>query len=500
MSMKITHAEIKMISQREVPYYILGNLMIQNKNISHIIPQTGIRLETSPIEVSATPKYQALLDDLKNKDKDKDKDVADIYLQIDLIPEIDRYQVKINDPDFYFVKFLRDVSRLHWRKELEAGEPLTPDEQKEQDLTLANHLFVIGYLCSEFKDKGRPWVVLTMDNKISEVGTASGRSGKSLIADGLKYVRPMFKIGGRNLDQAESFKFIYDGLTEFHNLIEIDDFAEYGLFQRLYTEITGAREINPKNYARLTLEYAESGKMVISTNYELQSASSSTRARILYQTVSDYYHEISDENDYRETRKPDLKFGRKLYDDFSSEEWNKFFNLIAYCIQLQMRFYKINPPTANIHKRELRREMQKNIGKTDEFLRFANSYFVPKPDDFVGDVSPTDGEAYLDCYINKKAAFDNLYQILSVKQRGDYRIQKFKDHIELWCKYYGYKFNPESLINDKRSNRIIRRGDDGKSEEFFYISTGRSVAPATDNKIEPVPDFAGKNNNTEMPF
>jgi hypothetical protein len=499
-SVKITPDEIKAETHGKVPNHILGDLIVNNKHISHIIPH-NMRLDPPPVEVNATPEYRQLLDELAAAKTAEEK--MAVNGRIDELREIDRYEIKINDSSFYFVQFLIDVSHIHWRKELEKNEALTPDEKKEQDLALANHLFVLGYLSSEYKDKGKPWVVLTMDNKISEVGQASGRSGKSLIADGLQYVRPLFKKGGRDLDNQDNFKFIYDGYTEFHNIIEIDDFAEFGLFERFYTEITGSREINPKNYSGFTLDYAESGKMIISTNYELQNSGSSTYARILYETVSDYYHEKTPDNDYRETRKPDIKFGRNLYDDFTPEEWNKFYSLIAYCIQLQMRFYKITPPYGNIRKRGLRREMQKGVGRTDDFFKWANTYFVLKPESYTDMYSPVD-EGYLDSLVNKKAAFEEFQKALTLKQKNDYRINSFKKQIESWCEYYGYKLNPESLITDRANDRILKRGKDGKSEEFIYISTaGNVIQPPSDTGGDDSPDsiddsFAAK--NTEMPF
>jgi hypothetical protein len=42
-----------------------------------------------------------------------------------------------------------------------------------------------------------------------------------------------------------------------------------------------------------------------------------------------------------------------------------------------MRFYKINPPMANIVRRELRREMQAGVGKTDDFSSGQMSISVP---------------------------------------------------------------------------------------------------------------------------
>jgi hypothetical protein len=470
MSMKITPSEIKMIRHDEVPNYILGALSMGNKTISHILPHTNIRvLPQPPIEVTPTPEYAALLAQLDAAQSLEQREA--INTELAEFPDLERFEVTIHDKDFYFVRFLRDLSRLYWRKEIERGETLTPDEQKEEQLALANMLFVYGYLCSEYKDPAKAWVVFTMDYKISEVGTSSGRSGKSVKTWATRFVRPTFCIGGRELNNADSFKFIYDGYTEFHNNIEVDDFAEFGLFDYFYTEVTGFRKINPKNYSAFDLEYRHSGKMSISTNFELKNTDPSTIARILYEVASDYYHEKTEKNDYLETRKPDVKFGRQLYDDFTPDEWLKFYNLLAHCIQLPMRFYKINPPMANIVRRELRREMQAGIGKTDDFFKWANVYFRPAPAS-AGEVAPAE-EGWLNSYIVKEYAYKNFVENnLSSKQRNDFRVTKFKEHVEAWCRYYGYKFNPKDKFTDHDNNRILRYiQSETKSMECFYIDT-----------------------------
>jgi hypothetical protein len=480
MSMKITPEDIRMVRQEaDVPNYILGALQMGNKTISHILPHATIRvLDKPPIEVAPTPGYRALLEKQAAAKTTEAREA--INDEIADFPELDRYTVTIHDNDFYFVRFLRDMARLHWRKELERGETLTEQERKEETLALANLLFVYGYLCSEYKDPAKAWVVFTMDYKISEVGTSSGRSGKSVKTWATRYVRPTFCIGGRDLNNADAFKFIYDGYTEFHNNIEVDDFAEFGLFDYFYTEVTGFRKINPKNYSAFDLEYKHSGKMSISTNFELKNNDPSTIARILYEVASDYYHEKTDKNDYLETRKPDTKFGRQLYDDFTPEEWLKFYNLIAHCIQLTMRFYKINPPMANIVRRELRREMQAGVGKTDDFFKWANIYFCPRPQ-YAEEMAPAD-EGWLDSFIVKEAAYNNLLKNLSDKQKKDYRVSKFKEHVESWCRYYGYELNPKDKQTDKINERILKHKD-MTTVECFYISTAHVQRLHTD--VEP---------------
>ncbi|MDR1182679.1 MAG: hypothetical protein LBL13_11935 [Bacteroidales bacterium] len=125
----------------------------------------------------------------------------------------------------------------------------------------------------------------------------------------------------------------------------------------------------------------------------------------------------------------------------------------------------------NRRKRELRREMRRGIGITDDFFKWANTYFVPKPENYIDWFSPAD-KGYFDTYIDKRAALDKFLEVLSFKQRRDFRRPIFGQYVRMWCKYYGYKFNPEHLINDKDNRRIMRRRDT-ESEEFFFISTAK---------------------------
>lgn len=466
-SIRIRKDKIERVPNSELPNYILGSLIVNKQKISHLIDKDIRVIDEPAITVNATAAYQALLDKLseaKNEDE-----TGEINVLINQMREIDRYEVKINDKDFIFVKFLRDLSRIHWRKELEDHRELTDDERKEENLVLANLMFVLGYHCAQYKDPGKPWISFLMDSRISDIGQAAGRSGKSLLTMAVRFCRAWFYIGGRNLNQEKSFEFLYDGLTEFHDFIEVDDLHEYAIFSNFYTEITGNRKINPKNYSAITLNYQDSGKMWFSSNFELQNVDPSTVARIVNSMVSDYYHEKTRYNDYQETRSPLLKFGRLLYDEFTEDEWVKFYNLIAYCVQLQMRFYKIQPPQGNIEKRQLRRSMAQGLGRDEEFFRWANDYFINKPLGFSGDYSP-DENGYFNTYIFKNKPFDTFKETLTLKQKNEYKVAKFKKHLEAWCEYWGYTFNPESLCTDIPNRRIMKTID-GSTRELIYIST-----------------------------
>lgn len=499
-SLRITKNAIERIRHEDVPNYILGSITVKNQVISHVIPHNISLQQGAPaIEVEATPGYQELLDRLAAAATAEERER--VMCEISLFPEIDRYEVKINDKEFIFASFLRDITRMHWRRELEDKEPLTDTQHKEEMLALANMLFCIGYLCAQYKNHGKPWLVFIQDTKISEVGKSEGRSGKSLILKGISHARVSFYIEGRKLDDKSQFQFLYDGLTEFHDIVDIDDFAEFGDFNTIYSQITSGRVVNSKHTSPFTLPYEDSGKMSISSNFELPNTSSSTMARLLSCGVSDFYHEQTKNNNYKESRSPLSKFGRQLYTDFTEDEWVQFFNLIAYCIQLQQRFDKIQPPMENLERRQLRREMGTGLGRGEDFLRWADDHIMPWGGEGSKPVrTPDDSDTfYLDTLFDRKVALAHFLEEsgISDAHKRSYSAQKFKTHLDAWSRYHGFVLNPPSLCNqtnkrEKQAGRIISRSG-SSTVEYFYISTQSTDAAA-------VPEVVMTEMHPDLPF
>lgn len=478
-SLRITPDTIERVKHEEVPNLILGEIKLNDNTIISHLTGKKVRLEKQPaIDIQPTEKYKALLDKLAAAKTTEERE--NINVSLANFPDIDRYQVTFNDEEFIWVRFLRDLTHIHWRKELEEKQELSDEEKKEQDLLLCNLMFMLGYLSSQYKNPGKPWLIFLQDMKISEIGQSSGRSGKSLITMAAHKVRPGFYIGGRRKEITEKTEFIYDGYTRFHNFIEVDDLYEFADFNFFYTQVTGKREVNSKHISKQILDYDESGKMIISSNFELQNTDNSTIARILNAAVSDYYHEKTKYNDYRETRSPYSKFGRMLFDEFTEEEWNKFYNFMAYCIQLQMRFFKIQPPMADLEKRQLRRQMVKGVSRDEEFFKWANHYFQvcdgPRPD-----FSPED-KGYFNVLIKREAAFENFKATLTDVQARKFKSTLFRSSLKAWCEYYGYELNPVAICtgSNAEEDRRILKTIEGKTTECFFIST----APVSDNDAE----------------
>lgn len=471
-SLRITEDAIEMVKHDELPNYILGKLDINDVTISHFIDRKVYHIKNPLLEIKATTAYQEMLDKKAAAKTDNERETLNVLMA--QLSDLDKYELIIHDNEFIFIRFLKDLAHLYWRKELEKKQELTEEEKKEQNLLFINLLFVLGWQLAQYKDPGRPWLAFLQDMKISQVGKSSGRSGKSLYSSAIPHVRPSFYIGGRRKDITDKTDFIYDGYTRFHNNIEVDDLYEYADFNFFYTQVTGKREVNSKFISKQILNYPESGKMLISSNFELANTDSSTLARILNVGVSDYYHERTKYNDYLETRTPLNKFGKRIYDDFTEEEWNKFYNLMAYCIQLQMRFDKIQPPMTNLEKRQLRRSMTHGVSREEEFWIWANQWFVLPPDNFEEEVSPSDaGCGYFNRFIIKEVAYQAFLETLPKNMAAKYKSTQFKKSLMAFCDYYGYEFNPDRFCgneSNQEARRIVKKID-GTTKEVIFLSS-----------------------------
>jgi hypothetical protein len=91
-----------------------------------------------------------------------------------------------------------------------------------------------------------------------------------------------------------------------------------------------------------------------------------------------------------------------------------------------------------------------------DFFDWANTFFIPVPAGFAGEYSPA-GKGYLNTLIHKKHAFKKLQEKLTDRQRKNYNSANFKQHLTLWCKHYGYRLNPETLINDKKTTASSKK-------------------------------------------
>ncbi|MDR0714796.1 MAG: hypothetical protein LBF89_11160 [Bacteroidales bacterium] len=394
----------------------------------------------------------------------------------------DDYDVEVLSTDSKFFCFLINASRVFWRDELESrleerfaddeqrqayrlrnrfaidGELLAAEEIDQQKQHLINKIFVIGYLLHRYKKMSRAWCVYAMDWRISDNPSESnGRSGKSFCFKSLRKFMKSVTLHGRDSKLTEN-PHIYDRVTEHTDYVLVDDASQYLDFNFFFDTITGDWIVNPKNNKSYEIPFDMAPKMCITTNFAPTSSDPSVQARMLYTVFSDYYHEKTDENDYRATHSIRDDFDMDLQDALYSEtDWNADINFLADCIRFYLsttgKSVKINPPMYSIQQRMLLASM----GQT--FHDWAVVYF------------DADGE-HVNVMLPKD---DTKNEYLRASGAKNWTTNRFSKSLKSFCNKYGYRLNPKEYRNT--SGRIIRKHD-GKSVEMIYIQTTDEIDAA----------------------
>jgi hypothetical protein len=395
--------------------------------------------------------------------------------------------IEIINKESWFLNYLINTSRVHWRKDLEdsfegkvpkeaqeyfenhkfdlAGPNLEPSEVLEQKLHLINKIYSIGYLLHNYKNYAKPWAVFAMDNKVSDLGESHGGSGKSICyGPGIHPIRKRrVYLKGRDPKLTQN-DFIYHEVSEDTDYILVDDATQHLNFDFFFSEITGSLKVNPKNGSPFEIGFDKSPKFVFTSNFALRNVDPSTARRLLITVFSDYYHGLNEE-EYKQVRKVSDDFeGKNLFTDFDTKQWNYYYNFCAQALQFYLFWDdKINPPMDNVTKRTLQAEMG------EAFMGWADGFF--------GSIGDDNQLKYLNHEFSKEDAFDDFVKSTKVSK---WTTNKFKKCVKAYCKLNGWVMNPKEMENSP--GRIVKTLN-GKSQEVIYIDTTISTSNAKIEKI-----------------
>jgi hypothetical protein len=341
------------------------------------------------------------------------------------------------------------------------GSLLTEEEQAEQMLCFVNRCFLIGYILHRYKDPTKPWAGFVMDYRISDESASNGRAGKGLLAMGLKMLLDHYRIDARDPKLFDN-TFIFGGVNKGNELIHMEDWDEFLDFERLFNMLTGALMSNAKGMQPVNIDNQDFGKFLIDTNFSDRYTSGSAKGRKLHTVFADYYHE--DLEFYKEVRTPASELGRRMFDDWDNEEWNRFYNFMAQCLSFYLSVaemgIKIDPPFSNILKRNSLAVMGEN------FRTWADTYFADS----------------MDMAVERKPAFEDFVKATNNPKATP---QSFLKKILAWCDFMGYKLNPQDVpgwqkAGDNKKYGYIKKSVASKNEvgkyttvEYLYIRTSK---------------------------
>lgn len=448
-----TELEFRAYTAMSQQFYFSNGMVSVRPDGLHWNPRNGQPLDTYVWEDNVIKHDWRTLPDLFKLYVERDDD-GDERLHLDII-----------DPkSSHFFGYLINASRLYWRKEMEYpfkteeervayrdahrfdiyGAGLTPGEHAEQMLTLLSKMFGLGYILHEYKSPSRAWALMSLDNKVGEIDECNGRSGKSFFYVFLEQFRRLVTLSGRAGDLTKNPHW-NDKVTEYTQVLMIDDMDERMPASFFYDSITGAMNVNPKNMQSYTIPFNKSPKLAFSTNYVPSDFDPSSDARLIYMVYSDYYHQRTSDNDYLETRTIRDDFGKELYtEDYTPEEWNADINFALQCVRMYLwlkqeyPWLKVQPPMENIRRRKLKREMGEN------FEEWAYQYFA-------------EGSEHLDVQLVRTTVFEDFKRYSNVSA---VKMKSFSRKLHAFAEVCPYiaEMDPEEYLN--RQGRNISYEDD----------------------------------------
>jgi hypothetical protein len=235
----------------------------------------------------------------------------------------------------------------------------------------------------------------------------------------------------------EDDKHIYELVDEHTRVITFDDVRVNFNFEWLFSQITRGITVNPKGTKRMRLQPP---KFIINTNHAITGDSNSYRRRQYMLGFSDFYNAH---------RTPYDDFGYQLFHDWPYEEWNRYYNFLASCMQHFLRVrLDFEIPSEALERRRLRQQ----IGES--FIEWASLVFDAQ-------IAPNNRPYGI--YLNEKVERTWLYGKYLDAYPEDKRYTTariFKEKLAKFCQYAGLHFNPTTGGERLRSN----------GKEYFIVA------------------------------
>ncbi|MEA5257205.1 hypothetical protein VB264_05360 [Arcicella aquatica] len=391
------------------------------------------------------PKYL----DERAKEQAVDIEISDPYFRIEK-NELGEYLIDVLKDDNPFFNFLINTSRVHWRTELEdrldkssedkeqyrlvhkydiKGPLLKEDEQKEQQLHLVAKMSAMGYLLHRYKDEANTYCIWSMDYIMRDSDKSQGGTGKSVFGKSFFNMMQYEVLDGRDKELTKN-RHIFENVTEHTDYLLVDDGQKYLDFSFFFAVITTFMKVNPKGTKSFNLMFKDMPKIHISSNFPPVESDDSTLRRLWFLAFSDYYH-YNASGEYREVRRPIDEFGKNLFQDFTKEEWIAFLNFAAQCIQVYLKFGKVEPPMKELMINTYKSKLGPN------FIPWANLYF-------------SEDNETLNAYVPRYKMFESYKMEVNV----DITTNGFKDKVALYCRMKGWILNPKEAKHIQEDGRI----------------------------------------------
>lgn len=195
----------------------------------------------------------------------------------------------------------------------------------------------LGYLQHRYINPSLCKAVILLDENISDDGKTNGGTGKSLLYVSLSNCKEAVIIEGKNLKSFSRFKNQRIKITT--DIVNYDDLSKEFSLEELYSMLTTGVIVERKGKDELQLRPQDSPKIMMSSNYRVSGPGGSSDKRRRYEfEVTNYFND---------EKTPVMEYGNLFFEEWNSDEWQKFDSFMLLCIQQFLKLGLIEPETLN---------------------------------------------------------------------------------------------------------------------------------------------------------
>ena len=131
--------------------------------------------------------------------------------------------------------------------------------------------------------------------------------------------------------------------------------------------ITGDFTVEGKGTNKVGIPQKKKPKFSVTTNYVIKGTGHSYQRRQHITEFGNFFNAAGkDGKDVSEI------LGKRLFDDFSNEEWNDFYNYMFYCVQKYLKKGLVAQDTSDYQKKQLLSEVGGNFAEDEKFTIVTN--------------------------------------------------------------------------------------------------------------------------------
>lgn len=278
---------------------------------------------------------------------------------------------------------------------------------------------IIGYILHGYKDPTKPFAVILAEE--TEKDKEGGGTGKGIFFKAISKMLDVVFVDGKNFKLDKSFAFQRVELST--QLVVIEDCRKNVDFEGFYSHLTEGITVEKKNKDELYIPYKDAAKFGFTTNYTITLKGNHGKRRGKVIEFSNFFHPKNTPEDF---------FKHILFDGWDNDEWNRFYNMMAECVQAYLK----EGISEQYNSQSMKRKAIK-MGFGEEFFEYFEEIKVEEWR-FISDEYS---------YFLAQAGIE----------KKDFSLKRFKTGLEAGCEIMNYTFEDRKnrQAENKKEFRIM---------------------------------------------